>query len=138
MILRCFASRILVTAGVTLCVFSMVENAEATCGDWLAEPHSEMQESTAHDAKASEDESDDELTENPASEKPCHGPSCRKDSRQPIAPAPAPPNTSHRDLVAIALTATADTSDGNVNTLYEREVSASQGHPTEIDHPPRF
>lgn len=134
MIFCCCARRILIAAGVTLYVLSMANYAEATCGDWLAEPHSAMQESAGNDTHPTEN---DLKADAPDSNLPCHGPSCRKQPSQPAAPSPAPPNTSSRDLVAVAIQSIADSSDIHVSTLYEVEATVSQGHPPEIEHPPR-
>ncbi len=127
-----FARRILLAAGVTLCVLSAVGDVQASCGDWLAEPHSDM-----HDSDLNAMESGDLSADKPGSETPCHGPACRNAPKQPAAPVPAPKTGSNRDLVAVTLKNINDLSDLYVSSLCEKDATASKGYQQEIEHPPR-
>jgi hypothetical protein len=59
------------------------DSAEATCGDWLANPampHQQAEDSSAHDGSAGQQDHHGQL--------PCRGPGCRK---APVSPLQVPP-----------------------------------------------
>jgi hypothetical protein len=115
---------------IAACIFAVafVDNASATCGDWLAEHPASPQVQT-----------ESESVPKPAEQRrPCQGPQCREAPSIPTPVTPTPSRIAQDELRAFTSLSSVDSDSPRVSSLeLAGAVQALPGYRQRVDHPPR-
>jgi hypothetical protein len=115
---------------VVACIFALafVDDASATCGDWLAE----------HPASPQLQTQSKSVPEPVQQRRPCQGPQCREAPSIPTPVTPTPSRIAQDELRAFTLLSSVDSDSPRVSSLeLAGAVQALPGYRQRVDHPPR-
>jgi hypothetical protein len=112
-----------------LLALAFVDDASATCGDWLAD----------HPDPAQVEPESQSAPERVKQRRPCQGPQCQKAPSVPTPFTPAPSRVAQDELRAFtSLSAVVDSNSPRVSSLESTSgVRALPGYRQRVDHPPR-
>jgi hypothetical protein len=115
---------------VVACIFALafVDDASATCGDWLAE----------HPAPPQAQLESEGVPEPVRQRRPCQGPQCREAPSIPTPATPTPTRIAQDELRAFTSLSAVDSDSPRVSSLeLAGAVQALPGYRQRVDHPPR-
>jgi hypothetical protein len=118
-------------------VAGLASFAQASCGDWLANPDPSMASHAATPAAQQASGKGQTLATKSHLPAPCNGPICGK---APDAPSPAVPATvlDRMDRISIALhAADGDLASGRFGFSSDWDARPLKGFPSRLEHPPR-